>query len=60
MGRRSAEIAGDCLRPKGKDLLELRHHQRRADGTWRDTVVFSILSDEWPGVRDRLRQRIGG
>lgn len=38
----------------------LRHHQRRTDGTWRDTVVFSILSDEWPGVRDRLRRRIGG
>mgnify|MGYP001062263057 CR=1 FL=1 len=37
----------------------LRHHQRRADGSWRDTVVFSILSAEWPGVRDRLRARIG-
>jgi RimJ/RimL family protein N-acetyltransferase len=36
----------------------LRHHQRRADGSWRDTVVFSILAAEWPGVRERLRQRI--
>ncbi len=36
----------------------LRHHQRRADGSWRDTVVFSILSDEWPGVRARLERRI--
>ena len=37
----------------------LRHHQRRADGSWRDTVVFSILSAEWPAVRDRLRTRVG-
>lgn len=36
----------------------LRRHIRRADGTWRDTVVFSVLIDEWPGVRDRLESRI--
>jgi RimJ/RimL family protein N-acetyltransferase len=36
----------------------LRHHMRRPDGTWRDTVVFSILADEWPGVRERLDERI--
>ena len=38
----------------------LRHEQRRADGSWRDTVVFSILAAEWPQVRDRLRDRVGG
>jgi N-acetyltransferase len=36
----------------------LRRHMRRADGTFRDTVVFSILRDEWPTVRDRLRARL--
>ncbi len=36
----------------------LRRHRRRADGTWRDTVVFSILISEWPAVRDRLDERI--
>ena len=35
-----------------------RGHQPRADGTWRDTVVFSILSDEWPGVRAGLEARL--
>lgn len=30
----------------------------RADGTWRDTAVFSILVDEWPAVRDSLRARL--
>ncbi|MGS0687190.1 GNAT family N-acetyltransferase [Nakamurella sp. GG22] len=37
----------------------LRRHQRRADGTFRDTVVYSILKDEWPGVRDGLQARLG-
>ena len=36
----------------------LRSHQRRADGTLRDTVVFSILHDEWPEVRAGLRARV--
>jgi RimJ/RimL family protein N-acetyltransferase len=32
----------------------LRHHMQRSDGTWRDTVYYSILRDEWPEVRQRL------
>jgi RimJ/RimL family protein N-acetyltransferase len=32
----------------------LRHHMRRHDGYLRDTVYFSILSEEWPTVRDQL------
>ncbi|WP_232821974.1 GNAT family N-acetyltransferase, partial [Desertihabitans aurantiacus] len=36
----------------------LRHHVLRADGSWRDTVVFSILSAEWPDVRRRLVERL--
>ena len=32
----------------------LRRHVLRADGSWRDSVVFSILVDEWPSVRDGL------
>lgn len=38
----------------------LRRHQARADFTFRDTVVFSILRDEWPGVRAGLRDRLAG
>ena len=33
----------------------LRNHKRHADGTPRDTVVFSILDSEWPAVRRHLR-----
>ena len=36
----------------------LREHGLRADGTWRDTVVFSILAAEWPAVRARLAGRL--
>jgi RimJ/RimL family protein N-acetyltransferase len=37
----------------------LRRHTRRADGSFRDTVVFSVLRDEWPAVRAALEQRLG-
>lgn len=36
----------------------LRRDQRRADGTWRDTAVYSILATEWPAVRSGLERRI--
>lgn len=32
----------------------LRTYQRRQDGSIRDTVMFSVLAEEWPGVRARL------
>jgi RimJ/RimL family protein N-acetyltransferase len=35
----------------------LRRHLRREDGTFRDTVVFSVLADEWPAVRAGLEAR---
>jgi RimJ/RimL family protein N-acetyltransferase len=38
----------------------LRRHSKREDGTFRDTVVFSVLSDEWPSVKAGLIERVGG
>jgi RimJ/RimL family protein N-acetyltransferase len=35
-----------------------RRDMPRADGTWRDSAVYSILADEWPAVRDGLRARL--
>ena len=35
-----------------------RRDVRRADGTWRDTAVHSILVDEWPTVRAGLLARL--
>lgn len=36
----------------------LRHHRIRPDGSWRDTVQFSMLSAEWPAARARLQERL--
>lgn len=32
----------------------LRNHMRMPDGSYRDTVVFSIIASEWPAVRRNL------
>ena len=37
----------------------LRNHQRMADGTLRDTVVFSIIDSEWPTVKRHLQYKLG-
>jgi RimJ/RimL family protein N-acetyltransferase len=37
----------------------LRRYQRRADGTMRDTVLFSITAEDWPAVRRALEARVG-
>lgn len=37
----------------------LRHHRIRRDGSWRDTVQYSMISQEWPEVRQRLRSALG-
>lgn len=36
----------------------LRRYQRRADDTVRDTVLFSLLADEWPAVKRHLEARV--
>jgi N-acetyltransferase len=36
----------------------LRRYQRRADGTVRDTVMYAVTAEEWPGVRERLLTRL--
>ncbi|GGT47958.1 N-acetyltransferase [Streptomyces kurssanovii] len=36
----------------------LRRHRRRPDGTWRDSVYFSMLADEWPAAKERLEARL--
>jgi N-acetyltransferase len=36
----------------------IRHHWPRRDGTIRDTVMYSILLQEWPDVRRHLERRL--
>lgn len=37
-----------------------RRDAPRADGTWRDAAVYSIIIDDWPEVRARLEARVAG
>ena len=36
----------------------LRKHKLRPDGSWRDTVTFSMLDDEWPAARAALEDKL--
>ena len=36
----------------------IRHHWPRRDGSIRDTVMYSVLRDEWPGVKKHLELRL--
>ncbi|MEO6472186.1 MAG: GNAT family protein, partial [Aeromicrobium sp.] len=36
----------------------LRKHRKRVDGTWRDTIVYSMLDDEWPAAKKALKKRL--
>jgi N-acetyltransferase len=38
----------------------LRQHQIAANGTLRDTCVYSILDSEWPAVKAHLAYRLAG
>ncbi|WP_307859136.1 GNAT family N-acetyltransferase [Herbiconiux sp. SYSU D00978] len=36
----------------------VRRDKRRADGSWRDAAVFSVIVDDWPRVRAGLEKRL--
>ncbi|OKI89514.1 bifunctional pyridoxamine 5'-phosphate oxidase family protein/GNAT family N-acetyltransferase [Micromonospora sp. CB01531] len=36
----------------------LRSNRRRADGTWRDSALYSMLATEWPNAQVTLRERL--
>ena len=35
----------------------IRHHHRRRDGSVRDSVMYSVLAQEWPDVKRNLEYR---
>ncbi|MFN8580701.1 MAG: GNAT family protein [Gemmatimonadaceae bacterium] len=46
------------LRLGAREEGTFRKHMMNDDGTSRDSVYFSIVDDEWPGIRARLLQRL--
>jgi RimJ/RimL family protein N-acetyltransferase len=67
-----AEVVGlrtDILNTRSQRAIErlgaqrdgvIRNFQVRRDGSARDTVMYSILAAEWPGVRARLLAAVRG
>ncbi|GGQ96262.1 GNAT family N-acetyltransferase [Deinococcus ruber] len=63
LGLSRVEIKTDILNTRSQTAIErlgavregvLRKHMVRPDGSMRDTVMFSIVDDEWPAVKARL------
>lgn len=55
---RNVRSRAAILRLGAQEEGRLRAHRVAADGSEGDTLYFSILSDEWPGVRAGLEERL--
>ncbi|HET8958139.1 MAG TPA: GNAT family protein [Microcella sp.] len=62
------KLQADVLNTRSRAAIErlgaqfegiARRDQQRADGSWRDAAVYSIVVDEWPSVRAGLISRLG-
>ena len=67
LGCLAVEIRTHALNDQSRAAIErlgakldgtLRQHMIMSDGHIRDTAVYSILRDEWPGVKERLEARL--
>lgn len=65
LGMERVQIKTDILNTRSQRAIEklgavregvLRRHLRRPDGTMRDTVMYSVIREDWPGVRARLSE----
>jgi N-acetyltransferase len=61
------KIQTDTLNTRSQAAIEklgaqregvMRRHLKREDGTFRDSVIYSVLIDEWPTVKSRLLTRL--
>lgn len=67
LGARRVELKTDGLNTRSRAAIAaigaieegvLRAHTATESGRQRDTVYFSILSEEWPAVRQKLTERV--
>ncbi|MFF3287398.1 GNAT family N-acetyltransferase [Streptomyces sp. NPDC003023] len=67
LGMERVQLKTDHMNRRSQDAIArlgarregvLRRHRRRPDGTWRDSVYFSLLADEWQDTRKRLEARL--
>lgn len=68
LGARRVEFIVDELNSRSRAAVHalgaqqegaLRQHARRRDGSWRTSIVYSVIDSEWPDVRAHLQARIG-
>lgn len=61
------KIQADAVNARSRAAIEklgarldgvMRRDKRRADGSWRDSAVYSVIVDEWPEVRAGLEARL--
>jgi len=66
-GCHRVELKTDALNAQSRRAIErlgavqegvLRRYQQTQGGRMRDTVIYSILDQEWPGVRSALERRL--
>jgi RimJ/RimL family protein N-acetyltransferase len=67
LGANRVAIKTDILNERSQAAIErlgakregvLRHQYVRRDGTLRDTVIYSVIPEEWPSVRAYLHERL--
>jgi RimJ/RimL family protein N-acetyltransferase len=67
MGCKRVEIKTDALNAQSRRAIArlgavqegiFRRHMLTASGRWRDTVYFSVIDEEWPAVRQGLKDRL--
>lgn len=67
LGMNRVELKTDALNERSRNAIlrigakeegTLRRHMVTESGRLRDTVYFSVLDDEWPGVREGLQDRL--
>jgi N-acetyltransferase len=69
LGAMRVEFKTDVLNARSRAALEgigatfegiFRRHMIMADGRVRDSAWYAIVEDDWPTVRERLRERLAG
>jgi N-acetyltransferase len=55
---KNARSRAAILRLGATEEGTLRHHMIQPDGSFRDSVYYSILAEEWPAVKKRLEERL--
>jgi RimJ/RimL family protein N-acetyltransferase len=69
MGCKRVELKTDALNSQSRTAIArlgavqegiFRRHMITSTGRSRDTVYFSVIDEEWPAVRQNLRDRLAG